>query len=171
MGRVGLNVAYTSDSTHGVNASVINYGVFGEYYANDQFTLGLRGGGATLSGSTGGFGGVFGSGSTTGGYVGGEVVGYATPDFSVLGHVEYIGVKQGSQTSAGARAEYLFSESLPISGWVGYDYATLSGGGASVSSNTFRVGLRYYIGGGGSLVQHDRSGVDGWGPSALNLVF
>ena len=170
MGRIGANVAYTNLSTSGVNGSITNYGVYGEYYANDQFTLGLRGGGATLQGS-GSFGGLGGSGSTTGGYVGGEVVGYVIPDLDVQAHVEYLGIKQGSQTKVGANAEWLFSESLPLSGWVGYDYTTLSGGGGSVSSNTVSVGLRYYLGGGGSLLQHHRSGVDGWGPAGVDIIF
>jgi hypothetical protein len=170
MGRIGLNVAYAGDSTHGVNAGVTNYGVFGEYYFNDQFTAGLRGGGATLSGS-GALGGLSGSGSTTGGYVGGEVVGYLMPDLDLQGHVQYVGFKQGNQTSAGVLGEWLFSESLPISGWVGYDYADLSGGGAHLTSNTVSVGVNFYIGGDGSLLQRRRSGVDGWGPSALNIIF
>jgi hypothetical protein len=171
MGRIGLNVAYTGDNTHGANLDVTNYGVFGEWYASDQFTLGLRGGGATLSASSGGFGGFFGSGSTTGGYVGAEVVGYATPDLDVQAHVNYISVKKGNQTALGAQAEWLFSEDIPVSGWIGYDYTTLSGGGFSENVNTFSVGLRYYIGGGGSLVQHHRSGVDGWGPAALDVQY
>jgi hypothetical protein len=170
-GRIGVNVAYTGDNIRGANLDVTNYGVFGEYYAGDQFSLGLRGGGATVSASSGGFGGVFGRGSTNGGYVGGEVVAYATPDFDVQGHVNYIGVSRGDQTTVGAQAEYLLSQSLPLSGWVGYDYATLSGSGFRENSNTFSIGLRYYFGGNGSLVQRQRSGVDGWGPAAMNVQF
>src|SRR5580692_4677698 len=44
MGRIGANVAYDSDTGHGVTGNITNYGVFGEYYASDQFTVGLRGG-------------------------------------------------------------------------------------------------------------------------------
>jgi hypothetical protein len=170
MGRIGANVAYSNVSSGGVNGSVTNYGVFGEYYAGDQFTIGLRGGGASLQGS-GTFGGLGGSGSTTGGYVGAELVGYATPDFDVQGHVEYDGIKQGSQTRVGVMAEWLFSEEIPISGTVGYDYTTLSGGGASESTNTVSVGLHYYIGGNGSLVQRHRSGVDGFGAAPVQLIY
>jgi len=170
MGRIGGNVAYADVSGGGVNGSITNYGAFGEYYANDQFTLGLRGGGVTLQGS-GAFGGLHGSGSTSGGYVGGEVVGYVTPDVDISGQVEYTGIKQGSQTKLGIDAEWLFSEEIPISGWVGYDYASISGGGVSADTNTVSVGLRYYIGGNGSLVQRHRSGVDGWGSAPVTLVY
>jgi len=114
---------------------------------------------------------VFGHGSTSGGYAGGEVVAYATPDFDLQGHVDYVGVNRGDQTTLGARAEYLISHSVPLSAWVGYDYATLRGGGLSENANTLSVGLRYYFGGGGTLVQRQRSGVDGWGPSPVDVQF
>ena len=163
-GRLGANVGYSKTSVLGASASVTNYGVYGEYFA-DQFTVGLRGGGATISARALGLGG-----STTGGYGGGEAIGYVMPDLAVKGTVGYVGINGGHQWTAGVHGEYLISEATPISGWVGYDYDQLGAGGfGSVRANTFSVGLKYYFGGGGSLQHHQRTGVDDWGPSQLDL--
>lgn len=163
-GRLGANVGYTNDSLAGVGGELTNYGVYGEYFG-DRFTLGGRGGGATGSASAFGFG----TGSQTGGYVGGEAIGYALPNLAVKGTVGYVGIDSGHQWTAGVHGEYLFSEATPISGWVGYDYTDLGGDGFSVKGNTFSVGLKYYFGGGGSLQHRQRTGVDDWGPSQLDL--
>src|SRR6185312_4649950 len=159
-GRLGANVAYTNDSLDGLGGEITNYGVYGEYFA-DRFTLGARGGGAT--GSAHAFG--FGTGSQTGGYGGAEAIGYVTPDLAVRGTVGYVGIDSGHQWTAGVHGEYLFSRDTPVSGWVGYDYADIGGDGFSVHGNTFSVGLKYYLGAGGSLQRHQRTGVDDWGPS------
>jgi hypothetical protein len=166
MGRLGANVGYTNDNLLGGNANVTNYGVYGEYYAGDEFTLGVRGGGATASANAFGSG----SGSSTGGYAGGEAIGYFMPDLAVRGTVGYLGISGGHQWTAGVHGEYLFSQVTPISGWVGYDYSTLGSGGSSIAANTVSVGLKYYFGGSGSLQHHQRTGQDDWGPAALDLV-
>jgi hypothetical protein len=163
-GRLGANVGYTNDSLAGVGGELTNYGVYGEYFA-DRFTVGARGGGAT--GSANAFG--FGTGSRTGGYVGGEAIGYATPDLAVRGTVGWVGIDSLHQWTAGVRGEYLFSQATPISGWIGYDHADLDADGFSVRGDTFSVGVKYYFGGGGSLQHHQRTGVDDWGPSQLDL--
>lgn len=164
-GRLGANVGYTNDSLAGASANITNYGVYGEYFA-DRFTLGLRGGGATGSASAFGFG----TGSQTGGYGGAEAIGYLMPDLAVKGTVGYVGIDSGHQWTAGVRGEYLFSRDTPIAGWLGYDYSDIGGDGFSVHSNTFSVGLKYYFGGSGSLEHHQRTGVDDWGPSQLDLT-
>ncbi|HTX50934.1 MAG TPA: hypothetical protein VME40_16280 [Caulobacteraceae bacterium] len=165
-GRLGVNVGYTDAGLLGASASVTNYGVYGEMYG-DQYTLGARGGGATLSANALGV-----SGSETGGYGGGEAIGYLAPDFAVRGTVGYVGFSGGNQWTAGVHGEYLFSETVPISGWVGYDYASLGGGGIgeTVQGNVFSIGLKYYLGGTGSLLHRQRTGEDDWGPAALDLT-
>jgi hypothetical protein len=163
-GRIGANVGYDGLSASGLGLSATNYGVYGEYYAGDQFTLGLRGGGATVSGGAFGF-----SAHRTGGYVGGEAIGYFMPDLAVRGTVGYFGIAGGHETTVGVHGEYLFSETFPISAWVGYDYANLGGGG-SISGNTLSVGLKYYFGGSGSLERHQRTGVDDWGPQVVDIT-
>jgi hypothetical protein len=164
-GRAGINVGYTGASLLGASADVTNYGVYGEMYA-DQFTLGARGGGATISANALGVG----SGSETGGYGGGEAIGYLAPDFALRGTVGYAGFSSGDQWTAGVHGEYLFSQSTPISGWVGYDYASLGAPGGHVQGNTFSIGLKYYFGGSGSLEQRQRTGEDDWGPAPLDLT-
>jgi hypothetical protein len=166
MGRVGANVGYTNAGLSGLNANVTNYGVYGEYYAGQQFTVGLRGGG--VSGSASAFG--VGSGSSTGGYGGGEAVAYLMPDFAARATVGYVGISDGHQWTAGIHGEYLFSEKTPLSGWVGYDYSSIGAQGFEVHGNTVSIGLKYYFGGGGSLEQHQRTGEDDWGPSTLDLT-
>ena len=108
-GRVGANVGYTSARLEDVGGHVANYGVYGEYYAGDEVTLGLRGGG--LTGSANAFG--VGTGSRSGGYVGGEAIGYVAPDLALTGKAGYVGVSHGHEWTAGAHAEYLFSQSTP----------------------------------------------------------
>ncbi len=165
-GRVGVNVGYTSASVLGASTHVTNYGVYGEYYA-DQYTLGVRGGGATVSANAFGFS----ARDQTGGYVGGEAVGYFMPDFAARATVGYVGVNGGHQWTAGVHGEYLFSEATPISGWLGYDYASIGANGfGSVNGNTFSVGLKYYFGGSGSLEHHQRTGTDDWGPAPIDLT-
>lgn len=166
-GRLGANVGYTNASVSGAHVNATNYGAYLEYYAGDRATLGLRGGGATVSASAFGMG----SGSETGGYVGGQLLGYLTPDLALRGTVGYVGISGGHQTTAGVHGEWLVSESTPISAWVGYDYADFGGGGGSdVTGNTISVGLKYYFGGSGSLQHHQRTGEDDWGPAPVDLT-
>ena len=166
LGTRRVNVGYTNASLLGASASVTNYGAYVEGYG-DQYTVGARGGGATISANALGVG----SGSQTGGYAGGEAIGYLMPDFAVRATVGYVGFSVGNQWTAGVHGEYLFSETVPISGWVGYDYASLGSGGlGSVQGNVFSVGLKYYLGGSGSLVHRQRTGEDDWGPAALDLT-
>lgn len=171
MGRIGAAVAYSGfQSNNGggsVNLNFVSYGAYGEWFAGDAFTLGLKGGGASVSGSSG-MGGGF--GNATLGYVGGQIVGYATPDLALSGTVDYIGDSSGHLTTAGAQAEWLVSRTTPISVFVGYNYDDFSG----VTANIFSVGAKWYIGGGPtSLVDHQRNGVDNWGtlPSARAVNF
>lgn len=163
-GRLGANLGYTNDAFAGVGGEITNYGVYGEYFA-DRFTVGARGGGAT--GSAHAFG--LSTGSSTGGYVGGEAIGYVTPNLAARATVGYVGIDSVHQWTAGVHGEYLFSETTPISGWIGYDFASIGADGFSVEGNTFSVGLKYYFGGGGALQHRQRTGVDDWGPSEIDF--
>ena len=70
------------------------------------------------------------------------------------------------------RGEYLFSQSTPVSIWLGYDYTSFHVTGFSENSNAVSVGLSYYIGGpSGSLMARQRSGVDTFGPSTIDVRF
>jgi hypothetical protein len=166
MGRLGANVGYASTNVRGASVDATNYGAYGEYYAGDRITLGLRGGGVT--GAANAFG--VGSASSTGGYGGGEAVAYLMPDLAARATVGYVGIADGHQWTAGLHGEYLFSETTPLSGWVGYDYSSIGAEGFAVHANTFSIGLKYYFGGSGSLERHQRTGEDDWGPSTIDLT-
>jgi hypothetical protein len=163
-GRLGVNVGYSSlGVSNAASGAVTNYGVYGSYYAGDLFTLGARAGGVT-AGNVLGF-----SGAKTGGYAGGEAVAYATPNIAVRGTVGYVGISGGRQWTAGVHGEALLSERTPISAWAGYDYGSVSNNGFSINGNTFSVGLTYYLGGGGSLRTHQRTGEDDWSVAPLGI--
>lgn len=175
MGRAGVAVDYNNDSGEGVNLGFVSYGGFGELYASDAITVGLKGGGISATGSVEGCSiseytaavstSRSCSGSGTGGYVGAEFVGYVWPDLSLDGSVDYASLEGISVTDLTARVDYLFSETTPIAAFASYTYEDFDGG-ARANGNVFQVGLTYYIGGSGSLVQRRRNagGVDEWGP-------
>lgn len=164
-GRVGANVGYDTASVPGFgNFSTTTYGAYGEWYAADRITVGVKGGGVTLN--------AFG-GSATGGYAGGQLVGYAMPDLALSAKVDYSGFSNGHIVSGGVKAEYLVSQSFPVSVFAGYTYSELNSFG-SVRSNTFSVGAKYHFGAkGASLLDRQRDGVDDWGPnsSAQSILF
>jgi hypothetical protein len=123
--------------------SIANYGVGGEWYASSQWTVGIRGGG------------VNGTGGASGGYVGGEAKFYVMPNLVLNGGVDYIDISGFSLTSEDISAEWLFSQTCPISLFGGYQHT--DGGG---SLDAFFVGLRIYTNdpAGGALVDRQRGG-------------
>jgi hypothetical protein len=123
--------------------SLANYGVGGEWYASSQWTVGVRGGG------------VSGTGGTSGGYAGGEVKFYVTPNLVLNGGVDYIDFGGGNVTSEDISAEWLISQTCPISLFGGYQHTDAGG-----SVDAFFVGLRIYTNepGGSALVDRQRSG-------------
>ena len=168
--RAGPSVSYTkldlTGSASGLNIHATSYGVFGEFFVNDAFTAGLRGGGAD-----GGFGVTgFGSGSATGGYIGGELTGYATQDFAIRGSFDYVELGGGHANSYGINAEYLFSEDTPVSVFGGYTRTNLSGGLGH--NDTFLIGLKFYTSGPAPLVTRHRTGTLGTIPNpGLQFAF
>jgi len=164
-GRLGVNAAYTGLGFDGLNLDAVNYGVYGEYYVDSRITAGLRGGGLTLNENAFGF-----HGSETGGYVGGEAVGYVIPDLMLQGQVEYAAISHISQTTVGVNAEYLVSRQIPVSVSAGYEYDNLGIYGENVDGNTVKVGVKFYFGGHGApLVVRQRTGVDSWGAAPFDL--
>jgi hypothetical protein len=166
IGRAGVAASYTGFDYSGAHADIGSYGVYGQWYPNDRVTVGVKGGAATVNAN---LGGGF-SGDTTFGYAGGELVGYISPDLTLTGSVDWAGRNGVNITTGGVQAEYLVSHSVPLSVFGGYSYTDISG---AAQANTINVGVKYYFGGGGSLVDHQRHGVDNWGPlaTALRLIF
>lgn len=161
MGRAGAIVNYTDVHLSVLgSAHTTNYGAFGEYFANDQFTVGVKGGGF--------------SGDFSGGYAGIQLTGYVFPDFAVTGAFNYTHLNRvGAETDLGIQGEYLLSQETPFAVFAGYTYSDISDGGGNVS--TFMVGLRFYFNTDGfsSLMERQRSGTVGtigtFGPIGMSL--
>ena len=161
-GRVGGSVAYATTNSGG-SADIVTFGGFGEFYASNFFTIGLKGGGFSFS--TTGF-------SDTGGYVGGAVIGYPLPNLAITGSIDYATISSVDLTNFGIGAEFLVSEMVPISIGAGYQRTHVSFGGSTGDADTWMVALKFYFGGGMSLVDRQRNGALGWaGNTNLNTIF
>jgi len=155
-GRLGLTGGYNELGASGASVHFENYGAFGEFYATNQITLGLKGGSLTTSGF-----------NAT--YVGAEAVGYVMPDLALSGTYDYVGVSGAHINGYGVGAEYLISEKAPISITGGYTYTDV---GSGVHLNTWMIGAKFYFGGKGTtLVDHQRSGAETWGNKTSSLFF
>jgi hypothetical protein len=173
-GRIGASVGYAQANVEHGSINATNYGVFGDWYAGDMFTLSARGGGISGSGHE-----VFeGNGSFSGAYyVGGQATGYVLPNLAVVGTIDYFNIPirhfSLQSTSYSIGGQYLVSQQFPLAVTAGYTYNTLDiPHGGNGNDNTFSIGLKYYFGSGGSLVDHQRSGSEGWGAAApIQYIF
>jgi hypothetical protein len=171
-GRIGINGSYSNFNRVG---HITNGGAFAEWYFGPITAMGK---GGWLSGGGSGLGG-------HGNYLGGGVSGYVMPDLAITGGVEWADLVTGQGCQICGRsdarstafeivAEFLFSEDLGLSGYAGYVYQDEKFSGFNSSSNNvWRVGLRWYMGG-GSLMDHHRNGtLNPWLPglSAANVSF
>jgi hypothetical protein len=154
MGRVGAAVGYQDLSGDGLSGHLTNYGGFAEWYANHWLTVSVKGGG--LDASISGF-------NTNGSYIGGQALVYPMHDLSIAGTVDYLSISSGHFTNYGVNAEWLVSESTPISVFGGYTRTEISSGG-STGINVFMIGLKFYCNGNGAATLEDRqrSGTVGW---------
>ena len=126
-------------------AHISNYGVGAEWFANSQWTLAVRGGGANANAGT------------SGGYAGGDVKFYILPDLAVNAGVDYIDFSGASFTAENVKAEWLISQSTPVSIYGGYTHVDVGGSG---SEDAFVVGIKIYLNdpAGGALVDRQRNG-------------
>jgi hypothetical protein len=158
-GRLAATVNYYSTSSSGVDLNVTNYGLGGEFYAGPNFTVALKGGANTINVSA--FGG---SGSETGGYAGAMLQWYVIPNLSLSGAVDYAEIAGTHTTSETAKLEWMFSNTVPLSVYGGYEHEDVGSGGFGVGGNEFFVGLKFYFNSptGGSLVDRQRNGSLGY---------
>lgn len=160
-GRLAATVNYYTTSKFGADLHVTSYGAGGEYYAAPNLTLAVKGGGNTVDASGFGF-----SGSDNGGYVGGMLQWYVTPDLALSGAVDYAEFAGLNATSETAKLEWLFSHSTPLSLYGGYEHVDASAGGfgAIGDADIFFVGMKFYFNGDGgdSLVDRQRNGSLGY---------
>jgi len=158
-GRLAATVNYYSTSSSGLDLNVTNYGVGGEWYAGPNFTVAVKGGGNTVDVS--GFGG---SANDSGGFAGGMLQFYPMPNLSISGSVDYAEQFGGHATSETVKAEWMFSQSMPLSIYGGYEHADVGSSGFGADGNFFFVGLKFYMNGpnGGTLVDRQRNGSLGY---------
>jgi hypothetical protein len=157
-GRIGATAGYNELGESGAGSVHFeNYGAFGVFYPSNQVTLGIKGGALTGSG-------------LNASYEGGEIVGYATPNLAFSGTIDNASISSAHITTYGVKGEYLVSQSTPIAVNAGYTYTDLSG---HFHLNTYLVGVKFYFGKGGTLVDHQRNGDETWGTkqSALTFIF
>ncbi|HEX3483662.1 MAG TPA: hypothetical protein VHT51_01290 [Micropepsaceae bacterium] len=148
--RLGATLQYEGLSSGGFGTHLWQYGAFGEYYVNDMITLGLNGG--AWSGPHGSFG----SGNS-GGYVGGGATAYVMPDLALTGQINYFSGSNAHLTSYSAQAEYLVSETTPVSVFGGYTFTDVPGPGSHI--NEWLIGVKFYTNGNGTtLVDKHRDG-------------
>ncbi len=155
MGRIGASVSYNDSTGGGLSLQATNYGAFGNWYATNGITFGVKGGGFSANHGV------------DGDYFGAALTGYLNPDLALSGGYDYTHINHaGNENDWSVRAEYLFSQQTPISLWAGYTNSKIGSGGPTI--NVFSIGLTYYCDGSAgpeSLEAHQRTGAEQWGTS------
>ena len=143
-----LRVAVTGNFADLNVFHLATYGAGAEWYAAPDWTLAARAGGAS------------GQFNVDGGYVGGDVKHYFTPDVAVNVGVDYINLSGFAHVvSEDIRAEWLVSETTPIAVFGGYGHVESSG----TSQDVFFVGVKLYVNdGAANLADRQRSGALGY---------
>jgi len=140
--------------TGGVNfGHATSYGVGADWFFADNITLSLKGGGN------------YATGGNTGGYAGVQGTYYLTPNLALSASADYAGNSSpltgssiGDLNTEKVRAEWLFSDTLPLSVYGGYQRYQVAG----VEANALFVGLKFYMDGASTLVAHQRTGSLGY---------
>ena len=146
--RIAPVFNYQSNSYASFSVNTYNYGVAGDYYPGDNWTVSARAGG-------------FDSGRRNDGYyLGGGLKGYFGPAFSLAGNIDYFYIStaaaSGSETDYNLTAEYRTGW-RDISLYGGYTFSQFAPGSFNVSA--FSVGVRVPLNGvAPSLVEQDRTG-------------
>lgn len=138
------------------------YGAFGDWYASDRITVSAR---------VGGVSGDKGLGSSA--FAGGRVVGYLDHDIALNGTVDYVAFHGSdlTETNAGLGAEWLVSRTTPFAVTGGWTNSQLKEFGATITSNVFSIGGKFYFGAGSSLRDRQRSGAETWGATSPLRTF
>jgi len=156
-GRIAATVNYDDFSIPGSDLNFTTYGVGGEWWASPSITVAAKGGGtnASISGCSGC--------SANGGYAGAMLKGYIMPNLALSGSVDYFDISGGHETDETIRAEWLWSNTMPLSIYGGYQHID-SGLFFGASQDVVFVGLKFYFGGAGgaSLVDRQRNGSLGY---------
>ncbi|GEM_PF-1647731 len=177
-GRIGVNVNYLNlnNVPTGRNyRSFTNYGAIGEWYFGNVTGM-AKAGMISTSGNRGGGHGTF---------IGAAISGYFMPDLALTGGVEYSNQVSGVSSNPlicatcgrdGTRiteleiaAEYLFSQDYGVAGFASYAHGSVSFGNSDSDDNAFRIGLRWYTGGGSLMDRHRNGNLNPWLPGVGTL--
>lgn len=161
-GRIGINVNYETITRFG---HTTNFGAFGEWYFGN-FTGMAKGGWVSSGGAANG---------GHGNYLGAALEAYFIPDLGIRADVDWaqrlsgqgcqVCGRTGVNTTAFAiEAEFLFLEDYGLSGFASYAHATDKVAGQSFDDNAWRVGLRWYTGGGTLIDRHRNGTLNPWLP-------
>jgi hypothetical protein len=130
--------------------TISSYGAGAKFNISPAFTLSVKGGGISGSGASGG-------------YIGGDAAWYVMPDLAIDGSVDYLSIGPIDSTTESIKAEWLFSETTPISIYGGYEHSDLFG----ADTNTWLIGVKLYANeGGGSLADRQQNGTVGYATSS-----
>lgn len=159
MGRIGATAGTNEFGGSGSSFDFQNYGAFGVWYPNQQWTVGIKGASVTCSGCS----------SATA--WGGRVMGYATPNIALNLDYDTFQSNGGGHLDTWSAAGEWQPTANPWTVRLGYANTSISGGGPTL--NTYSINFRWYFGGGSTLVGHHREGAEPWGTqqSAFRFLF
>lgn len=152
-GRIGVQVGYNTGEGVGPSVHGFNYGLAGEWFALPNLSIAVKGGGLT------------GSSGVSGYYAGLQGRAYIIPNLMLSAAIDYTRFSAFHETDYKLEAEYLVSQSTPVSVFAGYSNSDFEGAGTDV--DIWMIGIRLYCNdpAGGTLVDRQRSGTLGWAGS------
>ncbi|HEY0283719.1 MAG TPA: hypothetical protein VGC27_13985 [Rhizomicrobium sp.] len=141
-GRVAANYTYHNMAGQGIHA----YGAGAEWFVAPNATLAVRGGGLSRD-------------HIDGGYVGAQGTWYLIPDFALSAGVDHLSVGY-HETGETIQAEWLPSQTTPISIYAGYQHLDYS----VASADLIFAGVKLYLNGDGAatLADRQRQGTNGY---------
>ena len=165
--RWGMNLNYETITHFG---HITNGGAFAEWYLNDEITLMAKGGYLSTGGTP--YGG-------HGHYLSGAAIFYPVPDVAVRGSVGWTDVTTGGSALTnycihcrgddgavqyGINAEWLPNEEWGVAVNGGFTYSQNNTFNDEYNESIWKIGLRWYTGGGSLAERHRNGTLNPWLP-------
>jgi hypothetical protein len=142
-GRIAAGALYGSLG----GGHTTTYGAGADWFYSDDITLSLKGGGQYSA-----------RGTSDGGYVGLQGSYYLNPNLALSATFDFVGNSVGDINSQKLKAEWKFSDTLPLSVYGGYQRFETAG----TDNNAIFVGVKFYLDGAPNLVGSQRTGSLGY---------